>query len=568
MPIGSRGHLGLGKETEWGTPITATKYLMMLSESITQNIEQLLSAAQRGIVDEPLSLAGLKTFGGDIVMDVHPANFGHILRSAIDVPSGGNWADADILTLEDCEDAWGEAGHINTGVISGLDANDKKKGSNAVKLIVSDGVGAGEILATEQVTSTDMKADTALKVWVKCNKACDPGHLQFMLGKDAGCATDPKFANIPALEADVWKECDIPLGYMSRSDIEFIDGGEADDTITTVAGDFEAAGFIIGDKVTVTGTDNNNRQYLLKEVAAKTLTIETGSDIQAEPEGAAILNAMADYNAILSVGIKMVTDKAECIIRIDDMRRLGAYTADVAKKWIFTPRNDDFHDDCPLNPYTIEVHRDQDETKAFQYKGAVVNTLELSFGVGDKILKATAGIIAKDVAQIEKTSLAFEKTIPFVWKDATIKTGAGGTVPATGATNGLESFGISIDNHLVGIPALNADDKIKRIYRDAAREVNVNFVIDFIDQTQYGYFVAGDERAFQIKFVGAAVPNDGASSKYTLQIDLPLVRYTVYPPYNISGPGRITAAVSGKAKYDTTLLYAILFTLINKETAY
>jgi len=36
----------------------------------------------------------------------------------------------------------------------------------------------------------------------------------------------------------------------------------------------------------------------------------------------------------------------------------------------------------------------------------------------------------------------------------------------------------------------------------------------------------------------------------------------------MSGAGRITSAVTGKAKYDNVSGYAIKFTLINKETAY
>ena len=92
----------------------------------------------------------------------------------------------------------------------------------------------------------------------------------------------------------------------------------------------------------------------------------------------------------------------------------------------------------------------------------------------------------------------------------------------------------------------------------------VNFVTEFVDQTEFDLFILGTERAFQVKFVGVEVET---GHSYTLQIDLPRVKYTAYP-INIGGPGRLTCAVTGKAKYDTDLEYAALFTLINAEIAY
>ena len=560
--MGNRGHVGIKKEITWGTEENGANdfHLPFLSESLTENIEEVLSAIQRGILDEPKSYQGEKSFGGDVVVEVHPASFGHILRSALGVPSGPDKAGATILTLEDCEDAWDETEGKNDGVISGVDPIDKKKGSNAVKLIVTVGVAGGEILATEKIDSTDMKADTALKVWVKCNKACDAGHLQLVLDETAGCkGATHKLANIPALEIGVWKECTIPLGYMSRSDIEFHDGAEGVDTITTVDGNFESAGFVAGDKVKITGTDSDNDDVTvtLTVVAEKTLTMATGSGIVDDAVGDAILNAMADYDAVVSVGIKMVEDKAECTIHLDDLRRVGAYTADAAWKWEFKPRQDtDFNVDCPINPYTLEVYRDQGD--AFQFLGAIVNTLALSFSTTDKILKATCGIIAKDVGDVGKSTLALETTDPFVWSNAVISIG---NSPAV--NKDIDSFSLTFDNKCVAKYALDNTAKPRKIIRSGYREIPISFSIEFLNRTEYTIFKAGDEQAFQIKFEGAEIET---GFKYTLQIDIPKFRYLTYP-INIGGPGPIVCGVTGKAKYDATagVLYPIKFTLINKE---
>jgi len=132
------------------------------------------------------------------------------------------------------------------------------------------------------------------------------------------------------------------------------------------------------------------------------------------------------------------------------------------------------------------------------------------------------------------------------------------------ANSDLESFTINLDNHLVGVPTLNATSVISRIYRDAARTVDISAVFDFTDQTQFDKFISGTEQAFEITFEGAEIET---GHNYTLKIEMPKVRYTAFP-INIGGPGRITCSVSGKAKYSIADGYAIKITLINEETSY
>lgn len=322
MGNSARGHIGLAKETDWGTPVAATKYLPFVSESLSLAIEQLVSAAQKSIIDEPASYPGLKTIAGDIVLEVDPVTIGHLLQSALDDPTSALY--------------------------------------------------------------------------------------------DSG-----------------------PLAY----------------------------------------------------------------------------------------------------------------------EHLFEPRQDDFSAVCPVVPYTLEIYRDKGD--AFQYAGGVVNTLNLSFGTGEKILRATAGIIAKSYLGITKTSPSYATVNPFTWEQAVIKI-------ATVANNDLESFNFTLDNHLVGIPTLNNTSLISRIYRDGARNVDIAMTVDFVDQTQFGIFEAQTEQAFEITLTGAVIET---GHNYSLIIDIPKLRYTAYP-INISGAGRITSSVSGKAKYDAASGYAIKISLINKETEY
>jgi len=482
MAQGIRGHIGIKKETTWGEKVVGANdfFLPFSSETLTANIEELLSAAQRGILDEPKSYQGEKSFAGDVVVEVHPTSIGHILRSALGVPGAASAPTTSETVIEDCEDAWNQL--VDGGVISTVDAVDKKKGSNSVKLLISADVGAGDILATELMASTDMTLATHIKLWIKSSVDITAGDLHLLLDDTPNCATPLETLDIGALTAGVWTE--------------------------------------------------------------KTLTIIT-------PAG---------LGAVVSIGLKMTVEEAEHIIHLDDIRMVTTTAAGTAKQHIFTPMQlstDEFHADCPLFPYTFEVYRDQGD--AFQFLGGVVNTLALNFSTTDKILKATCGIIAKNLGSVEKTGLSLEPTKPFVWENAIISIGGS-------QNNNLESFGLTWDNKCVAKYFLNNTAIPGKIIRDGFRTIPVNFVIDFVDRTEYDYFILGTERAFQVKFVGAVCEAGPPAFYYTLTIDLPLVRYLAYP-INIGGPGRLTCAVTGKAKYDAAG-WALRATLINlKNTA-
>ena len=482
MPQGNRGHIGLKKELIWGTKESGVNdfFLPFVSETLIPNIEDVLSAAQRGILDEPISYQGERAFGGDIIVEVHPASLGHLLRSAINEPEEATPAGTAETEIEDCEDKWDES--IDGGVISEVDASDYKKGTKSVKLRVTSGVTTGAILATEAIASNNMTASTHIKLWIKCSVETALGGLQFLLDDTPNCATPLENLDIPALTAGVWKEV--------------------------------------------------------------TLTIAT-------PAG---------LTAVISMGLKYVTDLGECVINLDVIRKITTTGATNAKQHIFIPRQaTDFHVDCPINPYTLEVYRDQGD--AFQFLGAIVNTLALNFSTTDKILKVTNGIIAKNLGDTPKTGLSLETTKPFTWEQAVIK--IGGTAEGN-INNDLESFGINYDNKCVGKYALNNTTILRKIVRSGLRTIPVNFTIDFVDRIEYNKFINGIEQSFQVKFVGAECET---GYYYTLIIDIPKFRYLTYP-INMGGPGPIVCGVTGKAKYDESLGYPYKITLINLETGY
>jgi len=87
MATGAFGHIGLGKETAWGTPVAATDYVPFISESLVHEIEQIMENVIWINRHEPPQYAGLETVKGDIVAEARPGALGYFLRSCFGPPS-------------------------------------------------------------------------------------------------------------------------------------------------------------------------------------------------------------------------------------------------------------------------------------------------------------------------------------------------------------------------------------------------------------------------------------------------------------------------------------------------
>jgi hypothetical protein len=86
MPYGSLAHIGIGKEITWGTAVAASDYIRFASESLNEEIEQVISATLNGVVDEGASFEGMHNVSGDVSFDAYPNVMGHLLRSAFGAP--------------------------------------------------------------------------------------------------------------------------------------------------------------------------------------------------------------------------------------------------------------------------------------------------------------------------------------------------------------------------------------------------------------------------------------------------------------------------------------------------
>ena len=67
MGYGIGGHLAISEQNSVGTATANYIYIPFVSESLTENIEQLQSESLKAIYDQPNQLEGINNVTGDIV---------------------------------------------------------------------------------------------------------------------------------------------------------------------------------------------------------------------------------------------------------------------------------------------------------------------------------------------------------------------------------------------------------------------------------------------------------------------------------------------------------------------
>lgn len=80
---GMAGHVGLGKQTTWGTPVGATDYLTVMSENLTETRDRFEKENIYGGLYEPNDVAGVRRVGGDITFSAHPETLGDFLNAVL-----------------------------------------------------------------------------------------------------------------------------------------------------------------------------------------------------------------------------------------------------------------------------------------------------------------------------------------------------------------------------------------------------------------------------------------------------------------------------------------------------
>lgn len=99
MGYGFGGHIGIQKETAWGsgTAVSSGNYVEAMSEDISVTMERFPYKAIIGALAEPDDTVGLRRVEGSIQFAAHPISLGHFLKgvlgstSVVNVTSGFTW---------------------------------------------------------------------------------------------------------------------------------------------------------------------------------------------------------------------------------------------------------------------------------------------------------------------------------------------------------------------------------------------------------------------------------------------------------------------------------------------
>ncbi len=105
--------------------------------------------------------------------------------------------------IEDCEDVWVIGCDADENTIS-VEGTIKKVGTYSVKNAVQAAADAGDIIATEVLTSTNMTAYDGFGVWMYSSVALAAGDWQLLFDDTEGCTSPILTYNIPAMSATTW----------------------------------------------------------------------------------------------------------------------------------------------------------------------------------------------------------------------------------------------------------------------------------------------------------------------------------------------------------------------------
>lgn len=112
-------------------------------------------------------------------------------------------------TIHDCETVWDEL--VDGDVTATAESNFFGSGVTALKLVVAAGCAAGDILATEDITSLDMSDADQVELWVYSTVALAAGDIQVLLDNTAQCASPLESLDIPAISANTKTKVAITL---------------------------------------------------------------------------------------------------------------------------------------------------------------------------------------------------------------------------------------------------------------------------------------------------------------------------------------------------------------------
>lgn len=232
-------------------------------------------------------------------------------------------------------------------------------------------------------------------------------------------------------------------------------------------------------------------------------------------------------------------------------------TSGSLETYTFEPRTSDFDTYTANNPIAAVIALDADNSSAHVFYNLAAQTLEVSVA-NKELATCKLGVVGGVFTTVAKTAPSYSTDSLYTW-DVT-------SVDIDGAANAdIENISITINEALESSSLLDGKKSASKIKRNGYRTVDVAGNMLFTSYAEFNEFEQRTERRVQLTMS----PGFEVQSGYpeSIHIDIPSFRYTTFEA-NMSGPNLISAAFTGKAKYNTGSGTAITFTLTTTHGAF
>tara|TARA_Y100000310_G_scaffold3792_1_gene4665 strand:+ start:9239 stop:10510 length:1272 start_codon:yes stop_codon:yes gene_type:complete len=105
-------------------------------------------------------------------------------------------------TVHNCDSVWDEL--VDTDTTATLDTENYRQGNGSNKFVVAAGMAAGDIVASENITSDDYSGFTHIEFWFYTTVTTTAGQISLRLSSTASAATATEEIAVPATTALTW----------------------------------------------------------------------------------------------------------------------------------------------------------------------------------------------------------------------------------------------------------------------------------------------------------------------------------------------------------------------------
>lgn len=112
-------------------------------------------------------------------------------------------------SIHNCNTVFDEL--VDTDVTASADGEDYASGNSANKFVLAAGLGATDIIASDNISSLDLSGYDTVEFWIKSTVALTAGQLRLRLSASASAAATTEELAIPATSAGTWTRHQVAL---------------------------------------------------------------------------------------------------------------------------------------------------------------------------------------------------------------------------------------------------------------------------------------------------------------------------------------------------------------------